>query len=78
MQIFKLEELIDYNNGYEIFKYFPDCFAFGTDLGGNNFCYNFKTKMYFAIDSISTNVDDAYCKAPTLYTFIEKWDKQDY
>ena len=56
MQILKLEELIDYNNDYDIFKLFPTCFAFETDLGGNHFCYNFENKEYFAIDSILWSV----------------------
>ncbi len=78
MQILKLEELIDYNNDYDIFKLFPTCFAFGTDLGGNHFCYNFENKEYFAIDSINISLEDAYCEASSLYDFIVKWDKQDY
>ena len=78
MQILKLEELIDYNNDYDIFKLFPTCFAFETDLGGNHFCYNFENKEYFAIDSINISLEDAYCEASSLYDFIVKWDKQDY
>ena len=72
MQILKLEELIEYNNDYEIFKYYPNGFAFGGDLGGNHFCYNFETKKYFAIDCCS--VKDKYCEADSLYDFIITWD----
>ncbi len=76
MQFIKLEELIDYNNDYEIFKYYPNCFCFGGDLGGNHFCYNFITKEYFAIDCCTTGLKDSYCKASSLYEFIENWNRQ--
>lgn len=76
MQFIKLEELIDYNNGYEIFKYYPNCFCFGGDLGGNHFCYNFTTKEYFAIDCCTSAIEDSYCKASSLYEFIITWDNE--
>ena len=76
IQLIKLEELTDYNNDYEISKHFPNCFAFGGDLGGNHFCYNFTTKEYFAIDCCTTGLEDSYCKASLLYEFIKNWDKQ--
>lgn len=76
IQLIKLEELTDYNNDYEISKHFPNCFAFGGDLGGNHFCYNFTTKEYFAIDCCTTGLEDSYCKASSLYEFIKNWDKQ--
>lgn len=76
MQFIKLEELIDYNNNYEIFKYYANCFCFGGDLGGNHFCYNFITKEYFAIDCCTIDIKDSYCKSSSLYEFISTWDKQ--
>ena len=76
IQLIKLEELVDYNNDYEISKHFPNCFAFGGDLGGNHFCYNFTSKEYFAIDCCTTGLEDSYCKASSLYEFIKNWDKQ--
>ena len=72
----KLEELTDYNNDYQIFKWFPNCFAFGGDLGGNHFCYNFITNEYFAVDCCTGGLEDSYCKAVSLYKFIKNWDKQ--
>ena len=76
MQFIKLEELTDYNNDYQIFKWFPNCFAFGGDLGGNHFCYNFITNEYFAVDCCTGGLEDSYCKAVSLYKFIKNWDKQ--
>lgn len=76
MQLIRLEDLTDYNNDYEIFKNFPNCFAFGGDLGGNHFCYNFITNEYFAIDCCTTDLEDSYCKASSLYEFIKNWDKE--
>ena len=76
MQFIKLEELVDYNNDYQISNYFPNCFAFGGDLGENHFCYNFATNEYFAIDRCTTGLEDSYCKATSLYEFIKNWEKQ--
>ena len=76
MQIVRLEEVIEYNNDYEVFEYFPDCFAFGTDLGGNLFCYNLKRKFYFSIDACSMEDDDIMFEADSFYEFIEGWDEQ--
>ena len=71
-----MDYLEQYNNDYEIFKCFPNCFAFGGDLGGNHFCYNFETNEYFAIDCCTTGLEDSYCKATSLYEFIKNWEKQ--
>ena len=76
MESGKLEELTDYNNDYQIFKWFPNCFAFGGDLGGNHFCYNFITNEYFAVDCCTGGLEYSYCKAVSLYKFIKNWDKQ--
>lgn len=75
IQILRLEEVLDYNKEYEIFSYLPNTFAFGGDLGGNHFCYDFKLKKYFAIDCCSLNEKDEYCFANSFYEFIKKWDE---
>ena len=75
MQILKLEELMDYNKDYEIFTYLPTAFAFGGDLGGNHFCYDFQIQKYFAIDCCSLEEKDEYCLADTFCEFIIKWDE---
>ena len=76
MQFIRLEELLDYNNDYDIFEYCPNCFCFGGDLGGNHFCYNFITKEFFAIDCCSLDIEDSYCHAFSLYEFIATWDNE--
>lgn len=72
----KLEELIEYNEDYEISKFLPNCFCFGGDGGNTLFCYNFITKEYFAVDSSAININDNYCRASSLYEFIILWDKK--
>lgn len=76
MQFIKLEEISEYNNEYQIFQVFPDCFCFGGDLGGNHFCYNFVSKKYFAIDCCSMIEEDIYCVASSFYDFVTKWDRE--
>lgn len=72
-QFLQIEELQQYYDDYELSSRLPNCFAFGTDLGGNHWCYNFETKQYFALDAIC-NYDDAYCFAKSLEEFLTKWD----
>ena len=76
IQLVQLEELIEYSNIYEMEKYFPHCFAFGTDLGGNLFCYDFKKKIYFSIDACSRSEEDIMFKSGSFEEFIRSWDKQ--
>lgn len=76
IEFIKLEELIEYNDEYEIAKWFPNCFCFGGDGGGAQFCYNFITKEYFAIDGCVIDINDNYCRALSLYDFIKAWDKK--
>ena len=76
MQLLSLEEVLEYNNDYELFSYFPTSFAFGTDLGGNHFCYDFLEKKYFAIDACSMDYEDRYCFADSFFGFIRMWDNE--
>lgn len=76
MDFVKLEELIEYNDDYEIFKWLPNCFCFGGDGGGTLFCYNFITKEYFAVDGCAIDINDNYCRASSLYEFMIVWDNQ--
>lgn len=74
MNLKKLEELIEFNKINETTKWLPNCFCFGGDGGGNQFCYNFITKEYFAVDCCAININDNYCRASSLNEFITKWD----
>ncbi len=75
MQLKKLEEVMDYNYDYGFFEYFPDCFAFGTDLGGMLFSYHLKDGYYFAIDACSMGEDDIVYQSHSFQELIEKWDE---
>lgn len=58
----QIEELKEYYDDYDLSSVIPTSFVFGTDLGGNHWCYNFETKQYYALDEID-NYEDAYCFA---------------
>ena len=74
MHFVKLEELIEYNKDCEINEWLPNCFCFGGDGGGNQFCYNFLTKEYFAVDSCAIDKNDNFCRSSSLLEFIISWD----
>ncbi len=76
MRLYKLEELIDYNNDYEISKYLPDFFIFGTDGGGMLFGYDSKKELYYAVDSCSMDEDDMFYEADSLESFINTMDRE--
>lgn len=76
MRIFKLEELIDYNNDYEISKYLPDFFIFGTDGGGMLLGYDSRKELYYAVDSCSMDEDDMFYEADSLESFINTMERE--
>lgn len=76
MRLYKLEELIDYNNDYEISKYLPNFFIFGTDGGGMLLGYDSKKELYYAVDSCSMDEDDMFYEADSLESFINTMDRE--
>ena len=76
IQIFSIEELAEANQEYEIQKYMPDYFIWGTDLGGMLFGYSRKTGMYSAVDSVSLSENDLMYEEPTLLAFLKRWDAE--
>lgn len=76
MRLYKLEELIDYNNDYEISKYLPDFFIFGTDGGGMLLGYDSKKELYYAVDSCSMDEDDMFYEADSLESFINTMERE--
>lgn len=76
IQIFTMEELAEANQEYEIQKYMPDYFIWGTDLGGMLFGYSRKTGRYSAVDCVSLSENDLMYEEPTLLAFLKRWDAE--
>lgn len=75
IQLLNMDELDEYNEMYEIQKWYPNCFAFGTDLGGNHFVYNIVSKKYCSVDSCSDYEDRMY-EEDLFEEFLLRWDKE--
>ena len=75
IQIFRLSELQDINDEYQISEYIKDYFVWGTDLGGMLFGYSGGTGMYSAVDACSLCEDDLMCVSDSLCGFIGSFDR---
>lgn len=50
--IWKMEELIEANEGYQVEVYAPGYFVFGSDMGGTAYAFNKQDKTIVAFDFI--------------------------
>ena len=71
MQLVMLEELVSFNEDYEIPEHFPEIFIFGTDLGGVLFGYDSENDTYCAVDSCSIDRDDIRYAGNTFDEFLQ-------
>ena len=74
--MFKLEELKEVNDEYEVSEYIPSYVVFGTDGGGMLLGYSNKTRTYFAVDSCTIDENDKFYEADTLEEFFIKMDEE--
>ena len=75
MQLFRLGELQQINDEYQVREYMDDYYIWGTDLGGMLFGYSSRTGLYSAVDSCSLCEDDIMCESDSLYGFFVSYDR---
>ena len=71
LQLVRLEELRSFNEEYEIPKWLPDKFIFGTDLGGNLYGFDPGRGSFCSIDSCSIFEEDVFYAGETFEDFLK-------
>ncbi|ORX77667.1 hypothetical protein BCR32DRAFT_295488 [Anaeromyces robustus] len=74
-KIYKLEELEQANEDYEISKYFQNYFIFGTDGGEMLLGYNSERKLYYAVDACNIDENEIFYVSESLLEFFKKIDE---
>ena len=78
-RFYRMEELQEVNDGYEVGKWWPGHIVFGTDGGGELWAYNPDKKIYCQIDSCDIEDDsgDTYMTISfSLEEFLLKMDEE--
>ena len=78
-RFYRMEELQEVNDGYEVGKWWPGHIVFGTDGGGELWAYNPDKKIYCQIDSCNIEDDsgDTYMTISfSLEEFLLKMDEE--
>ena len=78
-RFYKMEELQEVNDDYEVGKWWPGHVVIGTDGGGELWAYNPDKKIYCQIDSCNTEDDsgDTYTTiSSSLEEFLIKMDDE--
>ena len=78
-RFYRMEELQEVNDGYEVAKWWPGHIVFGTDGGGELCAYNPDKKIYCQIDSCNIEDDsgDTYMTISfSLEEFLIKMDEE--
>lgn len=72
--LWRLEELMDMNIGYEVADYAPGMFLFGSDGGGEAFAFDIRsdTRPIVSIPFLPMDVKLARAVAPDFNGFLEK------
>ena len=73
LQLLRAEELQKENEGYQVEKYAPGHFIFGSDLGGTAYAFNKSTLIVIAFDLVGMLVaDDPLQMGENLTVFLNK------
>ena len=72
---YKLEDLKEINDEYEVQKWWPGFVVIGSDMGDMLWGYNPEKKIYCQIDSCNTDEDTYFTVSASFEEFLEKMDE---
>ena len=72
---YKLEELVDVNNEYEVQKWWPGYVVIGSDMGDSLWAYNEEKHIYCEIDSLNGNDNTYFCISNSFKEFLINIDE---
>lgn len=70
--LWKIEELVEFNNEYEVNKYAPDFFLFASDGAGEAFAFKKNDKFIYIIPFIGMSCDSALIVSDSFSNFLKK------
>ncbi len=73
---YRMEDLQEINNDYEVIRWWPGYIVIGTDGGGELWAYNPDKEIYCQIDSCNTDDDTYHTISDSLEAFLIKMDKE--
>ena len=73
---FRLEELEDINEEYDVQNSWPGYVVIGSDMGGQLWAYNPDKAIYCQIDSCNTDEDTFYTVSDSLEEFLINMDTE--
>ena len=75
--LWRLGELVEMNKAYQVAKYAPGLFLFGSDGGGEAFAFDARTsaKPIVSVPFVGMELSLASMIAPTFEVFLEKLSK---
>ncbi len=75
-RFYRIEELQEVNDDYEVEKWWPGYVVFGTDGGGELWAYNPEKKVYCQIDSCNIDDDTYDTLSESLEEFLIRMDEE--
>lgn len=72
---YKLEELVEVNNEYEVQQWWPGYVIIGSDMGDSLWAYNPSKNIYCEIDSLNGNDNTYFCISNSFKEFLVKMDE---
>lgn len=73
---YRLEELEEVNEDYEVSENWPGYAVIGSDMSGQLWAYNPDKKIYCQIDSENTDEDTYYTISKSFEEFLNKMDEE--
>lgn len=73
---YRLEELEEVNDEYEVRKNWPGYVVIGSDMSGQLWAYNPEKKIYCQIDSCNNGDDTYYTVSYSFEEFLNKMDEE--
>jgi len=77
--LWKAEDLVTFNEEYEVVKYAPGIFLFGSNGGGEGFGFDTRSKLYTVVEIPFIGMDLQYVSliADSFTQFLEKMKASD-
>lgn len=71
LELWKIEEMIEFNKGYDVETYAPDFFIIGTNGGGEGYAIEKATGCIFEMPFIGMGKENAILRAKTFDKFLK-------